>query len=112
VLREQFVRPPYAVSFQREDATFILLTLQVIYGDDEEHRLPELRGVADWMGAWARRTNRFHHNLLSLGDFNIDRQGSAGYDAFTATGLTVPNVLINQPRTIFDNPGHLNDDAF
>ncbi len=112
VLREQFVRPPYAVSFQRGDTTFILVTLHVIFGDDEEDRLSELQGVADWMAAWARRSSRFHHNLLTLGDFNIDRQGSAGHDAFTSTGLTVPDVLINQRRTIFDDPGDPDDNAF
>jgi exonuclease III len=112
VLREQFVRPPYAVSFQRGDTTFILVTLHVIFGDEEENRLPELRGVANWMADWARRSSRFHHNLLTLGDFNIDRQGSAGHDAFTSTGLTVPDVLINQRRTIFDDPGDPNDNAF
>ncbi len=112
VLHEQFVRPPYAVSFLRGNTTFILVTLHVIYGEDEEDRLSELQGVADWMAGWAHRTNRFHHNLLTLGDFNIDRQGSAGYEAFTSTGLTVPNVLIDQPRTIFDDPGESDDDSF
>lgn len=111
-LREQFVRPPYAVSFQREDATFILVTLHVIYGNGEDERLPELRGIAQWLRNWARRSNRFHHNLLTLGDFNIDREGSAGYEAFTSTGLTVPDVLIGLPRTIFDDPDDPDDDSF
>ncbi|WP_237064217.1 endonuclease/exonuclease/phosphatase family protein [Microbulbifer zhoushanensis] len=112
VLHEQFVRPPYAVSFQRRDTTFILVTLHVLYGDRETDRLPELRGVANWMADWARRSNRFHHNLLTLGDFNIDRQGSPGHDVFISSGLTVPDILINQPRTIFDDPGDPDDDAF
>ena len=112
VLHEQFVRPPYAVSFRRGDTTFILTTLHVVYGGDEKGRLKELRGVADWMASWAHRTNRYHHNLLTLGDFNIDRKNSAGFQAFTSSGLTVPNVLINQPRTIFDDPGEKNDYAF
>ncbi len=112
VLREQFVRPPYAVSFQRGDTTFILVTLHVIFGGGEEDRLSELQGVADWMADWARRSSRFHHNLLTLGDFNIDREGSAGHDAFTSTGLTVPDVLINQRRTIFDDLGDPDDNAF
>lgn len=111
-LRGQFVRPPYAVSFQREDATFILVTLHVIYGNGEDERLPELRGIARWLRNWARRSNRFHHNLLTLGDFNIDREGSAGYEAFTSTGLTVPDVLIGLPRTIFDDPDDPDDDSF
>jgi endonuclease/exonuclease/phosphatase family metal-dependent hydrolase len=111
-LRQQFVRPPYAVSFQRGAATFILVTLHVLYGDREGDRLPELQGIADWMAAWALRSNRFHHNLIVLGDFNIDRAGSAGYEAFTAQGLTVPEVLMNQRRTVFDDLDDPDDDAF
>jgi len=69
--------PPYAVSFQRRDATFIVVTLHVHYGDDEAERLPEANGIAQWMYDWARRNSRFHHNLLVLGDFNIDRSARA-----------------------------------
>ena len=111
-LREQFVRPPYAASFQRGTATFILVTLHVLYGDDEDDRLAELTGIAKWMRNWARRSNRYHHNLLTLGDFNIDRAGSDGYEAFTSTGLTVPGVLTGLPRTIFDDPDDPDDDSY
>ncbi|NKB77713.1 MAG: endonuclease [Gammaproteobacteria bacterium] len=111
-LRRQFVRPPYAVSFLRKDMTFVLVTLHVLFGDNEAQRLPELQGIANWMRNWARRTNRFGQNLLALGDFNIDRQGSAGFQAFTSSGLTVPNQLLNLPRTIFDDPDDLDDDKF
>ncbi|MCA9228872.1 MAG: endonuclease/exonuclease/phosphatase family protein [Planctomycetales bacterium] len=111
-LSEQFARTPYAVSFQREQATFILVTLHILFGDVPNDRIPELQETADWMRDWARRTNRFHHNLLVLGDFNIDRHGSPMYQAFVSTGLTVPGVLMNQPRTIFDDPGDPSDDNF
>lgn len=111
-LNEQFVRTPYAVSFQRGKTTFILVTLHVLFGKKEKDRLKELNAIAKWMHDWARQSNRFHHNLLVLGDFNIDRQGSSGYEAFISTGLTVPEVLINQPRTIFDDPGDPSDDKF
>ncbi len=107
-LDRQFVRAPYAVSFQRNHATVILVTLHVLYGKSEKHRLTELTEIADWMRDWARRSSRWHHNLLTLGDFNIDRLGSPGYDAFTSTGLAVPAELINLPRTIFDKPGESN----
>ena len=112
LLREQFVRTPYAVSFQRGEATFILVTLHVLFGADEQERIPELQEIADWMRDWAQRSNRFHHNLLALGDFNIDHQGSQLFDAFTSTGLTVPQVLVNLPRTVFDDPGDPSDDNF
>ena len=48
-LRHQFVRTPYAVSFRRDDATFILVTLHIDYGDTSTDRIPELRGIARWM---------------------------------------------------------------
>ena len=111
-LDQQFVRPPYAVSFLRDKATIILVTLHVLYGSNEAQRLPELQAIASWMADWADRSNKYHHNLLTLGDFNIDRQGSAGYDAFTSTGLHVPNDLINLPRTYSADPNRPNQAKF
>jgi hypothetical protein len=64
------------------------------------------------MKDWAKKSNNFHHNLLVLGDFNIDRKDSSGYQAFTSTGLSVPDVLMNLPRTIFDRPNTSSDDNF
>ncbi len=111
-LQRQFARSPYAVSFQRGETTFILVTLHILFGRHEDERLSELRAIAHWMKDWAEQSNRYHHNLLTLGDFNIDRQGSDGYEAFTSTGLTVPPQLLNLPRTIFDDPEKSNDDKF
>ena len=111
-MREQFARSPYAVSFLRGGVTFILVTLHVLFGAREEDRLAELQEIADWMRDWAARSNRFHHNLLVLGDFNIDRRGSGGYQAFASTGLTVPQVLVNLPRTIFDDPDNPDNGHF
>ncbi|GAB5444329.1 MAG: hypothetical protein Fues2KO_46780 [Fuerstiella sp.] len=112
VLREQFARTPYAVSFQRADTTFILVTLHILFGEVAADRVPELQEIADWMFAWARRTNRFEQNLLTLGDFNIDDREGPLFEAFTSTGLTVPDVLNNLPRTIFDDPDDPSDDNF
>ena len=111
-LNSQFARTPYAVSFRRKDATFILVTLHVDYGDSSKDQIPELRGIARWMADWAKRSNKWHHNLLSLGDFNIDRQGDAAWNAFTSTGLTVPDDLNAVPRSIFADPGKPNLDKF
>ncbi len=103
-LKHQFVRTPYAVSFKRKDATFILVTLHVNYGDSSADRIPELGGIARWMADWARRSTKWHHNLLALGDFNIDRRGDSAWNAFTSTGLTVPSDLNHVPRSIFADP--------
>jgi endonuclease/exonuclease/phosphatase family metal-dependent hydrolase len=109
-LERQFARTPYAVSFRSGDKTFILIALHVLYGENEEERLPELRAIAEWLAEWARDINGWDHNLIALGDFNIDRRGDALHDAFVSTGLDIPQDLQEVPRTIFADPGkpHLN----
>ena len=107
-LRKQFARTPYAVSFKAGNTTFILVTLHVDYGNSTDERKDELEAIARWMKAWAKRETKWHHNLLTLGDFNIDRQGDDLWQAFTSTGLSVPEALQSVPRSIFDNePGGL-----
>ena len=104
-LRRQFARTPYAVSFLSAERTFILVTLHVIYGEDADQRVPELGGIAEWLADWARRENSWSHNLIALGDFNIDRVGDQLYDAFTSTGLRTPQELNEVPCTIFGSAG-------
>lgn len=98
----QFARTPYAVSFLAGSETFILVTLHVLYGARPEDRIGELEEIAHWLADWARREHAWGHNLLALGDFNIDRKGDPLYDAFTSTGLTPPPELNKTPRTIFE----------
>lgn len=99
-LTRQFARTPYAVSFRSGGQTFILVTLHVIYGESEE-RVPELKAIAQWLADWADEINEWGHNLVALGDFNIDRQGDKLYEAFVSTGLVTPEQLNSAPRTIF-----------
>ncbi len=99
-MTKQFARTPYAVSFQAGYDTFILVTLHVIYGDASD-RTPELAGIARWLADWAGREQSWGHNLIALGDFNIDRNGDANYQAFTSTGLRPAPELVDLPRTIF-----------
>ena len=102
----QFARTPYAVSFLARDTTFVLVTLHVYYKKgDVKARLAELLAIAEWMRDWARRVNEWEHNLIVLGDFNIDRHGDPLYDAFTSTGLAPPAALDAVPRTIFGEAG-------
>ena len=103
-LREQFARTPYAVSFRANGKTFVLVTLHVWYGDEAKERTPELKAIARWMSEWALQENAWDHNLIILGDFNIDRRGDERYEAFTSTGLTIPDDLENAPRSIFADP--------
>lgn len=99
--KKQFARNPYAVSFKAKDTTFILVTAHVSFGDKETERLPEVRAIAQWMRDWASYENRFHHNLLVLGDFNLERSDSVLYKAFVESGLEVPFILSAFPRTIY-----------
>lgn len=75
VLREQFVRSPYAVSFRSGDKTFILVTVHIIYGKKSKDRIKEIHGIARWLNDWASDINAYDQNLIVLGDFNIDARG-------------------------------------
>lgn len=98
----QFARTPYAVSFKAHSgSTCILTTLHVDYGATENGRALELKAIAEWMADWADSSSKFGHNLIALGDFNIDRRGSPLWQNFTSTGLTVPDQLNDSPRTLF-----------
>jgi endonuclease/exonuclease/phosphatase family metal-dependent hydrolase len=111
-LQRQFARTPYAVSFKAASTTFILVTLHVMYGDTSSDRIPELKGIARWMREWAEQTSDWSQNLIALGDFNIDRKGDLLWQAFTSTGLTVPDALNQVPRTLFSNPDRPDQGAF
>jgi len=111
-LDRQFARTPYAVSFKTGNKTFVLVTLHVIYGDRAQERVPELKAIARWITDWASSINAWDHNLISLGDFNIDRRGDALYDAFTSTGLHIPDKLHTVPPTIFSDPLHPDREKF
>jgi endonuclease/exonuclease/phosphatase family metal-dependent hydrolase len=100
----QFARTPYAVSFYSAGQTFILVTLHAIYGKGTEDRLAELRAIARRLADFADEVANWGHNLIALGDFNIDRAGDPLFDAFTSTGLSAPPGLDAVPRTIFDEP--------
>jgi exonuclease III len=101
---EQFARTPYAAGFVRGDVDFILTTVHVLWGDRPQDRIRELTAFATWMRGWADRPKDWNHNLLVLGDFNLDRLGDPLFQAFVATGLWPPSELNVVPRTIFDKP--------
>ncbi len=89
----QFARTPYAVSFasigRGYSATFILVTLHVLFGSKSADRVHELEAIAQWLAAEARDINAYDQNLIALGDFNIDRVGDPNYEAFVSTGLRI-----------------------
>ena len=102
VLREQFVRSPYAVSFRSGDKTFILVTVHIIYGKKSKDRVSEIHGIARWLNDWAGDINAYDQNLIVLGDFNIDARGDLLDKTFLSEGLYVPEELQSLSRSIFD----------
>jgi endonuclease/exonuclease/phosphatase family metal-dependent hydrolase len=100
---EQFARTPYAAGFVRNGVEFILTTVHVLWGSRPQDRIGELTAFAEWMKRWAERPDDWNHNLLVLGDFNLDRRGDPLFAAFLSTGLWPPAELDSVPRTIFDN---------
>jgi endonuclease/exonuclease/phosphatase family metal-dependent hydrolase len=103
-MKGQFARTPYAVSFFSAGRTFILCTLHIKYGKTSEDRIPELKTIAEWLADWAKELQTWKHDLIPLGDFNIDRKDDELYKAFSSTGLYVPEDLQAAPRTIFSDP--------
>jgi endonuclease/exonuclease/phosphatase family metal-dependent hydrolase len=103
-IEKQFARTPYAVSFLSAGRTFILVTLHAIYGKGTADRVAELRAIAHRLAGFAGEVANWGHNLIGLGDFNIDRSGDPLFEAFTSTGLGAPPALNEVPRTIFDQP--------
>ena len=102
---KQFARTPYAVSFSSGPATFILVTLHVLFGEAPADRLGELRAIAARLAGFAKEVENWGHSLICLGDFNIEgREGDETLAAFTSTGLTPAPALNDVPRTIFDKP--------
>ncbi len=105
-LDRQFARTPYAVGFKFKNKTFVLLTLHVLYGDNSEDRIPELKAIAEWMYTWAKQLKRWNQSLIILGDFNIERTNDKAYDAFTSKKLYIPKDIRSLPKTIFKELKH------
>lgn len=104
VLKEQFVRSPYAVSFKSNHQTFILVTLHILYGKKSADRINEIKGIARWLSDWAKDVNVYHQNLIALGDFNIDERGDLLNQTFIKEGLYIPSDLSHPDitRSIFN----------
>jgi endonuclease/exonuclease/phosphatase family metal-dependent hydrolase len=100
-LQRQFARTPYAVGFRLADHTITLVALHVIWGDSPDERVRELAAIAEWLAKWSRDKHGWDHNLITLGDFNIDREEGPYYAAFTSTGLYIPPDLRTARRSIF-----------
>jgi exonuclease III len=103
IMRRQFVRTPYTVSFQAREKGFTLVTLHVIFGTARtpEVRTPEIARFAQWLREHAEDPDEFNRNMVALGDFNIDRQNDDNWNALVVEGgLSPPAKLLGLPRTV------------
>lgn len=101
-LQKDFARTPYAVSFQSENKTFILVTLHILYGSGARDRIAELNAIARWMSDWATDINAYDQNLIALGDFNIEERGGILDQTFFSEGLFTPEAMQRTTRSIFN----------
>jgi Endonuclease/Exonuclease/phosphatase family len=104
VLKEQFSRTPYAVSFKAGPKTFTLVSLHIKWGTAAQ-RTPEITAIAQWLKDRADDEDEFNRNLIALGDFNIDRLDDPNWQAFIGLGLTPPAELLDAPRTVGERRG-------
>lgn len=111
-LRTQFARTPYAVSFKAGTSTVTLVTLHVTFGHPTTERIPELKAIARWLSDWATQEDEWSHNLIAMGDFNVDRRDDKLWQAFTSTGLKAPEELNSVPRTVFSEQGKPDTNRF
>jgi endonuclease/exonuclease/phosphatase family metal-dependent hydrolase len=104
ILKDQFARTPYAVSFRAGDKGFTLVSIHVLWGSgDPKERTPELRRFAKWLSEASRDPDDFNRNMIALGDFNIDRHDDPNWRAFVVEyGLSPPDKLFDVPRTVGD----------
>jgi hypothetical protein len=101
--QRQFARSPYFAGFSRAGTEFTLASVHILWGTPRGTGSPKSPRSRSGCGTGPTRPNDWNHNLMVLGDFNLDRIGDPLYETFVATGLWPPAELNNVPRTIFDD---------
>jgi hypothetical protein len=93
-LTRQFARPPFVAGFQCLDQRFTLVNFHVFFGGaNSPERIPEIETLARWLADWSLKSSDWDKNLIALGQFNLEEDGGPLYQAFTSTGLFVPDDL-------------------
>jgi hypothetical protein len=94
LLSRQFFRPPFFAGFQCLDQPFTLANMHLVYGQNVE-RLLEVRAIARWLRQLHERVSPWETNIIALGQMQFVREGSELYNAFTSSGLYIPEDLLN-----------------
>lgn len=90
---DSFWRAPYMASFQSGNFDFVVLIAHIRWGDTVASRAAELARLADWIEAKRLEKSKEDKDLIVMGDFNIDKNSGALWDAITKHGLRIPKPL-------------------
>lgn len=86
----QFARTPFMCAFQSGWFKFFFSTVHIYFGSSSgkkyERRVAEINEVAKFL---AKRAKKDDQNHILVGDFNIVKGGSKGYNALAANGFQV-----------------------
>jgi len=86
----QFSRTPFMCSFQAGWFKFLFSTVHIYFGSSSgekfEHRVKEIDKVAKFL---AKRAKADDANHILVGDFNIVKPGSEGFNALTKHGFEI-----------------------
>lgn len=86
----QFSRTPFMCSFQAGWFKFVFSTVHIYFGSPSgekyEHRIKEINQVAKFL---AKRSRDDDQNHILVGDFNIVKPGSPGYNALAKHGFEI-----------------------
>jgi len=89
--KPQFSRTPFGVEFQSGWFKFLFSTVHIYYGKSSTRskeyarRVKEIDSVAKYLAKEARASDA---NQILVGDFNVLKSGSAGYNALEKNGFT------------------------
>lgn len=104
--KRQFARTPFGVDFQSGWFKFFFSTVHIYFGSNSprsekyKRRVQEIEAVAKYIAKEARNSDSNH---ILVGDFNIKKTGSAGFNALEKNGFTVVtnNKGSNRDQTKF-----------
>ena len=103
---EQFLRTPYVAGFEWLGQRLTLVGVHTVFGnmtgEGREKRRRELANLARMIRAWVDRRSPWERGVIALGDTNINVPDGKLFEAFTSTGLWVPEALKRAPRLAYN----------
>jgi len=99
--KRQFARTPFGVMFQSGWFKFQFSTVHIYYGSNSgntpqyERRVKEIEAVAKYLSREAKVSDV---NQILVGDFNIKKRGSDGFNALEKNGFKTVNNRLGSNR--------------